>query len=346
MSTIVDVSSKLGEYMLKGWVLTDDICAKCHKVPLMRSSTAPATHFCANCDSAAPASGLPPAPSGTLKERRHEHSPSSASSSHPSRSSTPPTELSSTPGSPILVPPMNAEELLRRRQQSDAASAEIGKRMLKGWAMLADECPNSNCYGIPLVRPPKPGGGKGSRKECVVCGTVYVDEESPSGETRLVPLNSTSSVAAEVPSPAAASVVPPSSAFSLDKGKGKGKAVDRQPFPHSPPPGLDNSRNGTGYRPRSPFDTAVRPVYSSNPPNQPQPVNDSAQSSTDFVLDASARSLEVSLHVMSNRLKALSSGPFPDPAMIAQTAEAIMKVSQALMQVKQLQWSESQALGA
>lgn len=27
-----------------------------------------------------------------------------------------------------------------------------------GWAMLADECPNVDCYGVPLVRPPRAGG--------------------------------------------------------------------------------------------------------------------------------------------------------------------------------------------
>jgi len=61
--------------------------------------------------------------------------------------------------------------------------------------MLADECLNPECYGVPLVRPPKPGGGKDPRKvgsrsplrmerqfititqECVICGSVYVDEE-------------------------------------------------------------------------------------------------------------------------------------------------------------------------
>lgn len=36
--------------------------------------------------------------------------------------------------------------------------------MLKGWAMLADECPGSDCYGIPLVRPPKAGGSIDPRK--------------------------------------------------------------------------------------------------------------------------------------------------------------------------------------
>ena len=30
--------------------------------------------------------------------------------------------------------------------------------LLKGWAMLADECPNPRCFGVPLVRPPLVGG--------------------------------------------------------------------------------------------------------------------------------------------------------------------------------------------
>ena len=59
---------------------------------------------------------------------------------------------------------IDTDTILRRRQQSDRASAEIGNRLLKGWAMLADECQNPDCYGVPLVRPPKPGGGKDPRK--------------------------------------------------------------------------------------------------------------------------------------------------------------------------------------
>ena len=92
-------------------------------------------------------------------------SPRPSSSSYATRSSTPPTEVSSTLSSPTF-PPADTEELLRRRQQSDAASAEIGRRLLKGWAMLADECPNVRCYGVPLVRPPKAGGGQDPRKVC------------------------------------------------------------------------------------------------------------------------------------------------------------------------------------
>lgn len=53
---------------------------------------------------------------------------------------------------------------MSRRAQSDKASTEIGNRMLRGWAMLAEECPNEYCYGIPLVRPPKSGTEKNTRK--------------------------------------------------------------------------------------------------------------------------------------------------------------------------------------
>lgn len=56
--------------------------------------------------------------------------------------------------------------MIRRRQQSDHASTEIGKRLLKGWSMLGEECPNTRCYGVPLVRPPKTGIDKDPRKVC------------------------------------------------------------------------------------------------------------------------------------------------------------------------------------
>lgn len=87
---------------------------------------------------------------------------SSASSilqSHPSRSraSTPPTDISSTHlhDDDDFVLPTPTEEMLARRTQSDLASAEIGKKLLQGWTMLADECPNPACHGVPLVRPPQ-----------------------------------------------------------------------------------------------------------------------------------------------------------------------------------------------
>lgn len=179
-----------------------------------------------------------------------------SSSSRPSRASTPPTEFSSTLSSPTFAPPVETAESIRRRQQSDTASAEIGKRLLKGWAMLAEECPNSRCFGVPLVRPPKAGGGKDSKKvhhndtlwiarqlntttsqECVICHGVYVSERDASGYEHLVALNRTVDEPSQ-PASAQTSLAGPSGSA----GKGKGVIRD-PPSPVSIDPVPDNLRN-------------------------------------------------------------------------------------------------------
>jgi hypothetical protein len=123
----------------------------------MRSPSDSTVYFCANCDEG-------PGKPKSVSSNSTSSSVDSASHVSISRPSTPLTELSDAPSSPTFAPPVDTEEITRRRQQSDLASTEIGKRLLKGWAMLADECPNSQCYGIPLVRPPKAGGEKDPRK--------------------------------------------------------------------------------------------------------------------------------------------------------------------------------------
>jgi len=130
----------------------------------MRSPNAqtPVVHFCVSCDgdpSQAPAQS-------SAQRRPSQISNVTTVSTHlsASRTSTPPTDLPSDIESPPLHPIVDTDAILRRRQQSDRASAEIGNRLLNGWAMLADECPNPECYGVPLVRPPRPGGGKDPRK--------------------------------------------------------------------------------------------------------------------------------------------------------------------------------------
>ncbi|QRV91084.1 Cytochrome C oxidase subunit VIIc [Ceratobasidium sp. AG-Ba] len=82
-----------------------------------------------------------------------------------SRVSTPATDVS-PPRTPEFVLPPPTPETLRRRAQSDRASSEIGARMLKGWAMLSEECMNDDCWAIPLVRPPRarPGAQPDPRK--------------------------------------------------------------------------------------------------------------------------------------------------------------------------------------
>jgi hypothetical protein len=126
------------------------------------SGQTPVVHFCVSCD------GDPSQGPAQLSAQRRPSQISSATtaSTHrtASRASTPPTDIPSDIDSPLLPPVPDPDAVLRRRQQSDRASAEIGSRLLKGWAILADECPSAECYGIPLVRPPKPGGGRDPRK--------------------------------------------------------------------------------------------------------------------------------------------------------------------------------------
>ncbi|KAJ8501467.1 hypothetical protein ONZ51_g586 [Trametes cubensis] len=320
-STIIDVSSALGEYMLKGWILTDRICSKCGKVPMMRSPSAvsTSTQFCVNCDPG-PASNDAAGPSNHTVG----HSRVSQSSTVPdtssvstisygtdlSRSSTPPTEVSVTPDSPPLVPIMDTAELLRRRQQSDTASAEIGRRMLQGWAMLADECPNPTCYGIPL--------------ECVICGVAYVDGRDAVGQDRLVPMQSAppSEDTNRLSAPTVGSSTATATQVAIDRGKGKAR--------HDAPLSADDHSD-------------VLPQARTNLYVNSQAVAPVTPSSTSSALEVSARSLENSLLALSARLDSLSKSPILDPTPIGSTADTISKVSQALTQVKQLLWSEGQA---
>ena len=89
-------------------------------------------------------------------------STSTSSASHVTRVSTPATELSNATDESI--PFVESEETRRRREQTDRASAEIGRRLLQGWTMLGDECPRSECYFVPLVRASKTGGETNPKK--------------------------------------------------------------------------------------------------------------------------------------------------------------------------------------
>ena len=89
-------------------------------------------------------------------------STSASSVSRVTRASTPATELSEATDE--LLPLVESEETRRRREQTDRASAEIGRRLLQGWTMLGDECPRNECYYVPLVRAPKTGGETNPKK--------------------------------------------------------------------------------------------------------------------------------------------------------------------------------------
>ncbi|KAJ3528381.1 hypothetical protein NMY22_g9436 [Coprinellus aureogranulatus] len=169
MASLSDVTAVMGEYMLKGWVLTDKQCSTTGcAVPLMRSPRGQPNEvwFCAKCQ------GIPGAPVQSESQAASTSNSTVTNKSagfSASRSSTPLTEVDNEEeDEDEFVLPPESEESRRRREQSDRASAEIGNRLLRGWAMLGDECPNESCLGIPLVRPPnKPDGERDSRKVCL-----------------------------------------------------------------------------------------------------------------------------------------------------------------------------------
>ncbi|KAG1874520.1 hypothetical protein DFJ58DRAFT_650922 [Suillus subalutaceus] len=316
-ATIVDVSSKLGEYMIKGWVLTDTTCPSpaCRGVPLMRSPNngSPVTHFCVNCNGPQQSTSTQSNSSSTDSSSTYESN---------SRPSTPPTELSSALSSPTFAPPIDTEETIRRRQQSDQASAEIGKRLLKGWAMLGEECPNIRCYGVPLVRPPKGGEERDPRKECVICGTVYVTDVSE-GWLRLVP----APPAIEAGSSLGASNSLSSAPMTLDF-RDKGKAVMRS-IPSQVPkvilPAEVNER----------LVSTVLTIVLCHSADLAQ--HASVPSISAITAHSPAQALKLSLDAMSQRLAQIcETANQMDVASIASAADAINKVAQALFQVRQL----------
>ena len=65
------------------------------------------------------------------------------------------------------------------------------------------------------------------------------------------------------------------------------------------------------------------------------------QTSPDIVLEESSQALQLSLQSLSRWLTALSSPSTPNLASIGETADTIGKVTTALAQIRQLQWSES-----
>ncbi|KAI0079685.1 hypothetical protein K474DRAFT_1591548 [Panus rudis PR-1116 ss-1] len=323
MTTVVDVSSMLGEYMLKGWaiVLTDNLCTKCRAVPLMRSPTAitPTSHICVNCDSVG-SSSTPLAPSPHSSSTKTESS--IRSTDVPSRPSTPPTGVSSVLSSPVFAPAINAEEMLRRRRQSDMASAEIGRRMLQGWALLADECPNDSCYGIPLVRPPKVGGERYPSKECVVCHTVFVDATDDLGRSQLIHQRLSPSFIEDGGVPL--------SSVSTQAHTNRTTATN---LPASEPSRPNAEQHSAALCHRMLFCLASPPL------------TQTAATTTLTTLEFTAEALESSLRALTHRLKTVSEGPAMEPIHISQAAEAIAKVANALSQIKQLHWSENSALG-
>lgn len=302
---MTDVPSKLGELMLQGWVLTDNPCpaSGCRGVPLLRSPKGqePMVQHCVSCDRSPT----------DVSQTQSQASSIVSSESYASRPSTPPTEIFSNLSSPTFAPPAETEETRRRRQQSDNASTEIGKRLLKGWTMLGEECPNSRCYGIPLVRPPTKNGVKDTRKECVACETVYMNESDAEALQRLTPTSSSAEHASA----------------HLTGGPGL-SIIASAVAPISPEPLQLPTLDPTPQ-----IQLAI-----GNPNRLPDARNSRLVPRHGVATpDTAAQALQLALGVLSEKLTLACTAPsLVDLSSVAATSDAINKVAQALGQVNRL----------
>lgn len=105
--------------------------------------------------------------------------------------STPPTPSSQLPTGPDAAPtppptlqlPQPSQCELQRRAQSDRASMAISEKMLQGWKLLAQECPNPTCHGVPLLKPPK-ARSEAAPPASVSDASTIMDELPASGRMR------------------------------------------------------------------------------------------------------------------------------------------------------------------
>ncbi|ODN92811.1 hypothetical protein L198_05607 [Cryptococcus wingfieldii CBS 7118] len=186
VSTLEATSAILGEYMLKGWTLTDLHCSSCKTTPLMREPAAIASRenrervqFCAGCDGrpegrvrVPPVASVPEAsvPAGGLGA----YETRAVASESTDRQET------------VAVPQQSRSRPAEASQQSQSQTepkadpaASLSQLLLQGYSLLADTCPNTSCRGIPLAGYPKrKDGSKDGRKVCVSCGMGWVEEKS------------------------------------------------------------------------------------------------------------------------------------------------------------------------
>lgn len=108
------------------------------QVPLMRSKDKK-IKFCVVCDGSPDTVSKKSSP---LADAQPRHLPT------PSAEPSTDEELELREDESDYMSPIPSQESTARRQQSDKASQLIGQKLLAGWIILEDTCPNSSCYGV------------------------------------------------------------------------------------------------------------------------------------------------------------------------------------------------------
>ncbi|KAI9292863.1 hypothetical protein K502DRAFT_63476 [Neoconidiobolus thromboides FSU 785] len=148
MSSTDRAASLVSECLLKGMIMTTQICPDC-PCPLMRDRKTKVLH-CPVCEEEKKL--------GTKEEENLQIE-----------------DIVTEKGETLSPETVNREDDLEangnNKKRRDEISETIGAKLLQGWALLDTLCPNSKCQGIPLVR------NKEKHSLCVSCGTQYILEK-------------------------------------------------------------------------------------------------------------------------------------------------------------------------
>ncbi|KAJ1652266.1 hypothetical protein IWQ61_007359 [Dispira simplex] len=162
-----NITRRMSEYMLKGWVLTDQECPNGCGVPLMRTKDHSET-FCAGCVG----NEANPEGSDTSLQTNATVSTSHIVPDVPSQL----IELEVPETSPDVhkeaatLTTANLESSKIQREPSERTAQLLAEKMLNGWTLLGDACPNPQCFGTPLVQP------KDGPKQCVTCDSLVMND--------------------------------------------------------------------------------------------------------------------------------------------------------------------------
>jgi uncharacterized Zn finger protein (UPF0148 family) len=176
-----EIIQRTGALMLKGWKLLAIACPICSTTLLSKDK-----HMrCPGCDMPVVVEAEP------------------AQSAHPPKAPMVPDDIKSTKvieevASEEVVEPKTYEELRKdfeaKKQRSSQVSARLGEKMLEGWTMLGESCPNAiSCEGTPLMRDPSTG-----TMHCVNCHQRFeysshgdlVNKDTPLRQHNTIPVKS------------------------------------------------------------------------------------------------------------------------------------------------------------
>ncbi len=162
-----DVINRTGSLMLKGWKLLATSCPICHTALLSKDNQM----RCPGCD-------MPVVMEGQISSKEEKVNEVEPSTNTLISHSTPVEEEEEV----VVDVPTSYEQLRReyeeKNKKSNQVSSKLGEKMLQGWTMLAESCPDfDQCGGTPLMKEPSTGSIL-----CVSCNREYF--YAPNGDLR------------------------------------------------------------------------------------------------------------------------------------------------------------------